>query len=519
MDLTQSPISQKSNFSSSLAPRENKLRKSDLNLSVGSLSIPNTAIESPAATSDDNNPFVTGDAEWEDENATANKESSIPATSDDPGHFDLPSLSDDVDKFLSILSSIGDTPAIPPEFPDIAIERFAALIENDIVKYESGFAEDHPSFLDSLDRASKLTAALTPFSSDPHYLQALNHTGAVIHHAMSFLEDDFHSLLLSSPSSPSRLRTIASSMISSGYETECSQVFLISRFNSMESSLSDQGFKKISIEDIQRMPWHSLESQMISWTKSFRHAITISFPQERNLCNEVFRSHRAIAAGIFHNLARGILIQLLNFAEAIAMSERSAEKLFKVLDMYEALRDAVPKLEDMFAPFSSSEGDGSNADLKAEVVSVQTRLGEAAVAMFCHLESSIKNETGKTPVLGGVVHPLTQYVMNYLMHSCEYKNRLEQVFRDHRTMDRSTWKSHDEEEGDARETGSGYGTNSNPFSKQLIKVIDLLYRSMEGKAKLYKDLALSNIFMMNNGRSSSLSYMLFFFYKKFAVFL
>ncbi|KAH0467033.1 hypothetical protein IEQ34_004271 [Dendrobium chrysotoxum] len=493
MELTQSPIPQKSisfSSSSSFTHREGTLRESDRSLSLGYLSMHNTDTNLSTAVSDDNI-FVAGDAEQEDENAAANKESSISAADDD-----LPSLSDDVDKFLSILSSLGNSPAIVPDLPDISIERFAALIEKDISKYESGSADDHhsPSFLNSLDRASKLTAALTPFSSDPHYLQALNHTSAVLHHAMSFLEDDFHSLLLSSPSSPTRLRSIATSMITSGYETECSQVFLISRRNALESSVPEQGFEKISIDDVQRTPWESLEHQIVSWTKSFRHALSISFPQERNLCNEVFRSHRAIADGIFHNLARGILIQLLDFAEAIAMTKRSAEKLFKVLDMYEALRDMIPKLEDLFVSPYSSDGEESDGNLTAEMSAVQRRLGEAIVAMFCDLESSIKSETVKMPLLGGAVHPLTQHVMNYLKHACEYKNTLEQVFRDHRRMDRSTSGSFDEERGD------GGRRNSNPLLRQLVKVTDLLHSNMEGKAKLYKDSALSSIFMMNNGR-------------------
>ncbi|XP_028547534.1 exocyst complex component EXO70B1 [Dendrobium catenatum] len=496
MELTQSLIPQNSiSFSSSSAftHREDTLRESDHSLSIDNLSIHNTDTDLSTAVSNENI-CIAGHAEQEDENAATNKESSNYADDDD-----LPSLSDDVDKFLSILSSLGDSPAIVPDLPDISIERFAALIEKEISKYESGSADDHhsPSFLNSVDRASKLTAALTPFSSDPHYLQALNHTSAVLHHAMSLLEDDFHSLLLSSPSSPTRLRSIATSMISSGYETECSQVFLISRRNALESSVYEQGFEKISIDEVQHTPWESLEHQIVSWTKSFRHALSILFPQERDLCNEVFQSHRAIADSIFHNLARGILIQLLDFAEAIAMTKRSAEKLFKVLDMYEALRDMIPKLEDLFVSPDSSDGN-----LTAEMSAVKRRLGEAVVAMFCDLESSIKGEIVKMPLIGGAVHPLTRHVMNYLKHACEYKNTLEQVFRDHRRMDRSTSGSFDEERGDGGPTGgSGGGSrNSNPLLRQLVKVTDLLHCNMEGKAKLYKDLALRSIFLMNNGR-------------------
>ena len=41
--------------------------------------------------------------------------------------------------------------------------------------------------------------------------------------------------------------------------------------------------------------------------------------------------------------------------------------------------------------------------------------------------------------------------------------------------------------------------NQTPFAVQSMTVMDLLDTKQEGKAKLYKDVALSYIFMMNNG--------------------
>ena len=41
--------------------------------------------------------------------------------------------------------------------------------------------------------------------------------------------------------------------------------------------------------------------------------------------------------------------------------------------------------------------------------------------------------------------------------------------------------------------------NQTPFAVPLMIVMDLLDTNLEGKVKLYKDVALSNIFMMNNG--------------------
>ncbi|PKA51624.1 hypothetical protein AXF42_Ash002991 [Apostasia shenzhenica] len=551
MDPAQSPISQipSLSFSSpSSTPRSEKLRDSGAETPGADEEINqnNNNDSKPQAPAAD----LGGDGFQADESQPAANEANdgneIPtaAGGGDAGHSDLPSLSEDVDQFLASLRSVGDAPEAAPEIPDNAIERFAAYIEKAIVKYEGGANrwpadQDDPSFLASVDRASKLASALTGFSTEPQYYQAMNLTGAVVHRAMVFLEDEFFSLLceffksggsssngkikldrcilqnnsggpaedstnscttapavadLSSPHPSSelidQLREIASSMIAAGYQTECCQVFSVARRSAVEAAIAEQGFEKISIDDIQRMPWESLEGQIVSWTKAFRHAITVSFPQERELCESVFAGEGLpIAGGIFRYLGRGVLIQLLNFAEAVAMTKRSAEKLFKVLDMYEALRDMIPKLDDIFPPLPPEAPGGMDADvdLKNDFSSVRSRLGEAAVAIFCDLESSIRGDAGRTPVPGGAVHPLTRYVMNYLKYACEYKSTLEQVFRAAASSD----------DNDGR---SSSGSGGNPFAAQLTEMMELLHANLDAKSKLYKDLALTSIFLMNNGR-------------------
>lgn len=46
----------------------------------------------------------------------------------------------------------------------------------------------------------------------------------------------------------------------------------------------------------------------------------------------------------------------------------------------------------------------------------------------------------------------------------------------------------------------GHEGESNPFAAQLMEVMELLHGNLEAKSRLYKDLALSSIFLMNNGR-------------------
>ncbi|KAK1271590.1 hypothetical protein QJS04_geneDACA012543 [Acorus gramineus] len=424
-----------------------------------------------------------------------------------PRHEDfqtsLSRLSDDIDRFIL-------SPPPSSEVPD-SVERFVTLIDKELANHD-----DHPPppppppLLDAIDRLSRLVSAI-----ETHPSAAADRSSAALQRAMAFLEEAFRALL-EEPSAASAgeaeegsfdrcaidhrkneeeevevevepppygaetveaLRQVAASMAKAGYEAECLQAFSLSRREALESALAALGFEKISIDDVQKMNWESLEGEIATWIKAFRRSVTSSFPAERALCESVFSDDdEARARALFGNLARGIMIQLLNFAEAVAMTKRSAEKLFKFLDMYETLRDLLPNVR------------AASPELEQEVSCARARLGEAAVGIFSDLENSIRSDNGKTPVPGGAVHPLTRYVMNYLKYACEYKDTLEQVFLEHRGRTTTTGCDDEEER------------KSNPFGEQLMGVMGLLDANLEAKSKLYKDISLGYIFLMNNGR-------------------
>ncbi|KAL3526203.1 hypothetical protein ACH5RR_014575 [Cinchona calisaya] len=481
---------------------------------------------------------------------------------------DLGKLSEEIDQYISSLSKHDDENSKPPGEVPIIVEQFAVLFESKIDDYDSTdnpvkwtrlTDEDSDSFLAAVNRISKLSASLTEFSSDSKYAYSINRIGSILQRAMTYLEEEFRSLLedykipdhrdphhtdskpqdvsssstvqdgaehplpppATAPGSSeniidphpepednnssnndddnnekklSDLSKLTKAMIVGGYETECCQIYFITRRNSLEETLHKFGFDKYSIDDVQKMNWESLEREIEAWIKTFKQCTTLQLSRERKLSDAVFADYPAISEALFSSLSRGVIVQLLNFSEAVAMSKRAAEKLFKFLDIYEALRDVLPKMDNLLPPQCLDE-------IKSEAALTRSRLGEATITIFCELENSIHADTGKTPVPGGAVHPLTRYTMNYMKYACEYKDTLEQVFREHQKIERA-------DSG----TGSDFDYNSqqanavnqkavhSPFQMQLIKIMDLLDSNLEGKSKLYKDLSLSSIFMMNNGR-------------------
>ncbi|CAL5098154.1 unnamed protein product [Urochloa decumbens] len=440
---------------------------------------------------------------------------------------DLAALSAEIDAFIAGQDGEG----APVTVSEATLEKFASAVELVIARSEG--AEDkwaaepsgEPSpLLAAIARVAALSSALgkSPEGGGKH-TAAVHRVTGVLHRAMAFLEDEYHALLEdprvpkaggseqggahepdrcvlpppaassdggagnkeSAPPYPAetveRLRAMADAMIAAGYTTECTQMFLVARRNAFDAALQGLGYERSNIDDVVKMAWEALEAEIVTWTKAFRHAINVGLSTEHDLCTRVFAGrHAAVGRGIFADLARCVMLRMLSFTEAVAMTKRAAEKLFKVLDMYEAVRDASPVVE-AFLSADEPGAERSNSalsELKSEIASVRARLSESAAAIFRELEGSIRADAGKQPVPGGAVHPLTRYVMNYLKYACEYNSTLEQVFR---------------------EQHGGAGDDS-PFSSQLMEVMELLHGNLEAKSRLYKDPALSNIFLMNNGR-------------------
>ncbi|KAK4380405.1 hypothetical protein RND71_002267 [Anisodus tanguticus] len=160
---------------------------------------------------------------------------------------------------------------------------------------------------------------------------------------------------------------------------------------------------------------------------------------------------------------------------AVTMTKRSVEKLFKYLDMFEAMRDLIPSIN------KSCSNECEN-----EIQATANRLGEAAMSIFCYLENSIKNDVVRTPVPGGAVHPLTSYVMNYLKYTCEYKVTLEHIFQQHVKLEKSNspvkLKPSLEVETENECTHcSERVAGTTPFSIQLMMIMDLLDTNLEAK--------------------------------------
>ncbi|KAF8083802.1 hypothetical protein N665_0751s0018 [Sinapis alba] len=268
------------------------------------------------------------------------------------------------------------------------------------------------------------------------------------------------------------LHEMAKRMLGAGFGKSCSHVYSACRREFLEESVSRLGLQKLSIEEVHKMPWQELEDEIERWIKAANVSLRILFPSERRLCDRVFFGFSSAADLSFMEVCRGSTIQLLNFADAIAIGSRSPERLFKVLDVFETMRDLMHEFESVFS-------DQFCLVLRNEAVTIWKRLGEAIRGIFMELENLIRRDPAKAAVPGGGLHPITRYVMNYLRAACRSRQTLEQVFE---------------------ESNGVPSKDSTLLTVQMSWIMELLESNLEVKSKVYKDPALCYVFLMNNGR-------------------
>ncbi|KAK1412737.1 hypothetical protein QVD17_34220 [Tagetes erecta] len=275
------------------------------------------------------------------------------------------------------------------------------------------------------------------------------------------------------------LHEISKRMVGAGYGKECSHAYSLCRRDFLEESLSRLGFTGLQKSNV-AVRDDDDEIEIDKWIKAINMAVRVFYPSERRLCDRVFGYSSATAAAAdlsFMEACRVSSMELLSFANGVAMGSRAPDRLFKILDVYEAVKDLMPEIEVLFA-------DQYCLFIRNEAMGVWKRLGESIRGIFMELENLIRRDPAKAAVPGGGLHPITRYVMNYLRAACS-RPTLEQVFDENAVppvvVDRSL-------------------SPSSPLAVQMAWIMEVLESNLEAKSKIYRDPALSSVFMMNNGR-------------------
>ncbi|KAG6521031.1 hypothetical protein ZIOFF_018097 [Zingiber officinale] len=279
------------------------------------------------------------------------------------------------------------------------------------------------------------------------------------------------------------LRAIADTMVFAGYGFECVRIYRTLRKSVVDEELYQLGFdRSLSSPQIKKMDWAVLELKIRSWLGACRVAVRTLFHRERVLIDHVFSNSNIAREAVFFSVAGDAALQFFAFPEWVAKSKWSPEKFFRLLDMHDAIGEVWPEVELVFSFESTSS-------VRTQALASFAKLTEAARCTFADFESTIQREPLRSPIPTGGVDPWTRHVMSYVTRLSDYHLSIMEIFAE--------WQPSPPQSA-ASDTSSSVSVSDTGFAARLDKLLEPLLSHLERKANLYRDAALSNLFLANN---------------------
>ncbi|KAJ1436395.1 Exocyst complex component Exo70 [Sesbania bispinosa] len=283
----------------------------------------------------------------------------------------------------------------------------------------------------------------------------------------------------------SDLKSIADCMISSGHGKECCMIYKLIRKSKIDEGLYNLGVEQLKSSQIRKMKLQTFEQVTKKWLNAVKIAVRNLFSGERILCNHVFSASNAIMESCFSEITREAAVILFRLPELVTKSKRSPEKIFSLMELYEAISDLLPEIESIFC-FKSTQA------IKVQAHSSLVKLGESIKATLSDFVAAIQKNSSKSPILGGAVHPLTRSTMSFISLLTSHEATLSTILVGNPLPMNSPWP-----ESYLENPNSTDGSTS-VVSVHLAWLILVLLCKLDGKAKLYKDVSLAYLFLANN---------------------
>ncbi|KAL0460637.1 UNVERIFIED_CONTAM: Exocyst complex component EXO70B1 [Sesamum latifolium] len=235
------------------------------------------------------------------------------------------------------------------------------------------------------------------------------------------------------------------------------------------------------------MEWLVLEPKIKRWLRVVKFAVKTLLQGEKILCEIVFSEK--VAESCFLDISCDAALNIFSFPENVAKCKKllSPEKMFIALDIYEAVADLSPEIESLFASKFFTA-------VRAQANAARVKTGEAVRTILGQFEAAIQKDSSKSPVAGGV-HPLTRYVMNYLVFLSDYSVHISTIVADGPANPQTPLP---ETEFSSLTTVVEEDPSATPISRRLAWLILVLFSNLDGKAAQYNNAALPYLFLANN---------------------
>ncbi|CAM0911967.1 unnamed protein product [Alopecurus aequalis] len=271
----------------------------------------------------------------------------------------------------------------------------------------------------------------------------------------------------------------------------CVDIYVKARYRRAAKAMMrlDPAYLKVyTAEAIDGMEWESLESAMALWSPHFHVAIASVLTAERRLCARVL-SHLppTVWPECFAKIAARIVAAFFRFADGVAAAAREPQRLFKLLDMFDAVGREREHLDALFS--------GESATLVAireRTSEVERALARAAAGVF--YEFGLRVETHYIAGADAVQVPkIVRYAVNYLkcLASDDYRGLMDTALRAER--ERAGDGDGIDEDGAEAEGGGGRAA----LAEAASNVLEALHRHVEAARRVCSDAATAHVMAMN----------------------
>ncbi|KAI3473414.1 hypothetical protein Pfo_031388 [Paulownia fortunei] len=272
----------------------------------------------------------------------------------------------------------------------------------------------------------------------------------------SSTETEEYVLDLLHPDMIPQIKSIANIMFASRYDQEFCQAFIGFGRCAFTVYMKILNVEELSIEDVLKMEWKCLNSRIRKWGLAMKNFIGLYLANAKHLFDQVLGEYGHISLTCLIEASKASVMCLLNFGHAVAIGPHRPEWLYCLLDMYEVLAALIPDVDALFP-----EDIGSF--IRIEFYDLLTRLADSAKVIFKELENYIGSISSTRPWANGGIHPLTKYVINYILANVDLEQNL-----------------------------------SGPVAAQVQSLTSVLEANLDNMSNLYSDSSLKHIFLLNN---------------------
>ncbi|XP_057850150.2 exocyst complex component EXO70A1 [Cryptomeria japonica] len=218
-------------------------------------------------------------------------------------------------------------------------------------------------------------------------------------------------------------------------------------------------------ESVDATEWHDVEGYVADWLVMLKKTVKVLVSFERDFCCKIFETFgEKVWTECFGKLVfRSVMSALIEFGEAVALSQTQPEKLFKLLDMLEGLQSLKEDFGNLF------EGSGC-LEIRVRLQDLEKKLVHGACQVLRDFKGKIVEDAGIS--IDGTAPRIASYVVNYLkLMVTEYGKVM---------------------------TGALEMEDSTSLAQNVSLVIDSLELNLRTRAKGYSETALADLFLMNS---------------------